>query len=273
MGMSAQIPDNLIRQLDEFTAEIYKALVTLNTQPEKIAVNRVQEMKKDLEIKAASLRNEIENVPDLSEEEDEAFMEQQMGKKLYQDLMSLLSNQEFNMKISASTNLSREFEFLMSMLDLGEEEAEEHADVPGSSVCSFAVSGKIPNSGIYNVTGHESEAIGFSDDTGGLTVEIYGKARGNDIAISILADEPKTGKYPWSVEGQIYIQSEDEDGNEIIQLQNYYEEGSIVIENVDPVGGYIEGSFEGLFFDDMEQSDEPVSVKGTFRVNHSESPY
>jgi hypothetical protein len=273
--LSSQIPDKLIKELDEFNAQIHKALVILNSLPEDKAISELAKMKKDLNEKAGSLSRKMNELPEPTEQQEEAFMEQQMGKKLYKDMMSLLSDPEFNEKILGSSSLSEEYEYLMVLMDLeGETEAESgEGGLPASVVCSFNVSSDIPNSGLYQVSGDEDNAMGFSDDAGGITIEIFGYAGENEIMISILADEAKPGKYVWTGEGQIYIQSQDEDGNEVIQLQNYHEEGSITLETVGPAGGRIIGSFQGLFFDDMEQTDEPVSVEGQFNVLHFESPY
>jgi hypothetical protein len=273
--VSAQIPARLISELDAYNEQIYKGLLILKDQPEEKAISELADIKKDLYAKAESLQGEMEKFPELTEEQDQAFMEQQMGKKLYQDMMNLLSDPQFNQKIAASSRLTHEFEELMLLLDLegGSSSESEDEALPESVVCSFTVSPDIPNSGQYQVSSEENNAMGFSDDDGGLTIEIFGNARGNEVLISIIADEASPGKYVWSAEGQIYIQSADEEGNEVIQLQNYHEEGFITLESIGPVGGRIKGSFQGLFFDDMEQTDEPVFVQGQFDVLHFESPY
>jgi len=266
----SQIPADLEKDLDSFNAEIYKALSILNSQPEDIALTQISDIKQNLHAKAESLYERLERIPEITPEQEQAFMQKQMEKPLYKDMMTLLSDRDFIQKISNSSRLSNEFEELMAFLDLGEEEIEEDLSLSAASACTFTVSPEIPNSGEYIVSSINNEAIGFSDDTGDLTIEIYGRAKGNEISISLIADEPKPGRYIWSGEGQIYIQSYNEDGNEIILLQNYHEEGYIEIDKIEGVGGKISGRFKGLFFDDLEQTDQPIKVEGEFTVLHIE---
>lgn len=274
VGLAAQIPAKLVTELDDFNAQVYKALVILNSLPEEKAISELAKMKNDLNKTAGALSRKMNELPEPTEQQEQAFMEQQMGKKLYKDMMSLLSDPEFNEKISGSASLTQEYEYLMLLMDLeGEDGTDSGDELPASVVCSFTVDAEIPNNGMYQVSGDDNNALGYSDDAGGISIEIFGEARGNEMMISIIADEAKPGKYVWTGEGQIYIQSADEDGNEVIQLQNYHEEGSITLESVGPPGGRIKGSFQGLFFDDMEQTEKPVSVKGQFNVLHFENPY
>lgn len=269
----AQIPASLEKEIDRYNEKVYEALMILNTEPEADALSQVIEIKKELRAESDRLLPKMEALPELSEEQEQAFMEKQMSKALYQKITDLFSDESYIQKVTGSPGLNKEFTELLEYFDLAASDKEKEPELSESLVCTFTVSPEIPNSGTYNVSANEGEALGYNDDTGSFTIEIYGKARGNDIGITMIADEGKPGKYTWSVEGQIYIQSEDDDGNEIIQLQNHHEDGYVSIESIDKNNGIVKGSFKGLFFDDMEQADQPVTVQGTFAVAYVDYPF
>lgn len=271
--LPGQIPQHLEKELDAYNSRIYDALKILNTLPEEEALIKVAKIKTELFEEGESLSKKLERLPDLSADEEASFTQRQMEKPLYKDMVALMSSEEFQNKLFQSEALSREYDELMILMDLEFDSETAASGVSNTNSCSFTVGPGIPNSGLYTVSAEEGEAMGFSDDAGGITIEIYGQARGHEIYISLIVDEAKVGKYNWSSEGQIYIQSQDEEGNEIIQLQNYHEEGFIEIENLGNSGEVIAGNFKGLFFDDMGNSEKPLPVEGNFRVTRMESPY
>ena len=121
----AQIPASLEREMDQYNEKIYKALVILNTEPEASAIPRVQEIKQQLAVDAQSLLPKLEAMDDLSEEQVQVYMDKQMTKPLFQNFMTLLSDQDFLQKMESSPGLLKEYTDLMVMMDLGASEEEE----------------------------------------------------------------------------------------------------------------------------------------------------
>ena len=111
------------------------------------------------------------------------------------------------------------------------------------------------------------------DAKGLLTSAKAQKAGQSKFGKAILSEEAKTGQQKWSMESQIIIQSWDEDQNEVIQMSNYYKEGSITFDVIEGVGGKVSGSFEGKFFDDTQATDQPVVVSGKFSVTRVNNVY
>ena len=126
-GTSAmtQIPASLEREMDQYHEKIYKALQILNTEPEASAISRVQEIKQQLEADTQSLLPKLEAMDDLSEEQVQVYMDKQMTKPLFQNFMTLLSDQDFLQKMESSPVLLKEYTDLMVLMDLGASEEEE----------------------------------------------------------------------------------------------------------------------------------------------------
>lgn len=124
----AQIPASLERELDQYNEKIYKALQILNTEQESAAISKVKGIKDGLAVDCESLLSKLEALPELSEEQDEAFMEKQIAKPLYQNLMILLSDPAFLQKMENSPALMKEYTELMVLMDLGASEEEEEME-------------------------------------------------------------------------------------------------------------------------------------------------
>lgn len=127
-SVMAQIPASLERELDQYNEKIYKALQILNSDQESTAISRVKGIKDELALDCQSLVSKMEALPELSEEQDEAFMEKQIAKPLYQNLMILLSDQDFLQKMENSPALLKEYTELMVFMDLGASEEEEEME-------------------------------------------------------------------------------------------------------------------------------------------------
>lgn len=125
----AQIPASLEREMDQYHEKIYKALEILNTEPEASAIPRVQEIKQQLLVDEQSLLPKLEAMNDLSEEQVQVYMDKQMTKPLFQNFMTLLSDQDFLQKMESSPGLLKEYTELMVMMDLGASEEEEEEEM------------------------------------------------------------------------------------------------------------------------------------------------
>lgn len=123
-----QIPASLEREMDQYHEKIYKALQILNTEPEVSAISRVREIKQQLEVDAQSLLPKLEAMDDLSEEQVQVYMDKQMTKPLFQNFMTLLSDQDFLQKMESSPGLLKEYTDLMVLMDLGASEEEEEME-------------------------------------------------------------------------------------------------------------------------------------------------
>lgn len=123
-----QIPASLEREMDQYHEKIYKALQILNTEPEASAISRVREIKQQLEVDAQSLLPKLEAMDDLSEEQVQVYMDKQMTKPLFQNFMTLLSDQDFLQKMESSPGLLKEYTDLMVLMDLGASEEEEEME-------------------------------------------------------------------------------------------------------------------------------------------------
>jgi hypothetical protein len=124
----AQIPASLEREMDQYHEKIYKALQILNTEPEASAISRAQEIKQELIVDSQSLLPKLEAMADLSEEQVQAYMDKQMTKPLFQNFMTLLSDQSFLQKMENSPALMKEYMELMVLMDLGASEEEEEME-------------------------------------------------------------------------------------------------------------------------------------------------
>ena len=272
ISVSAQVPKSIENDLDKLNEQVLTALKIISTKSENAAINSMAEMKPEIKAFSEALKSRINDLPEITDDEVDTFMEKQLSKQLYKDMMALMADASFNQKISQSTALKKEVEELLAFLDL-EDEAAEDEEAITEIVSTIQVANLIPNSGTYLVTAVEGEAFGAMDDAGYLLIEINGRSRGYEIMINILVDESKSGKQQWGTEGQIYIQCFDDSGNEILQLQNYHHEGYTIIDKWSSPGGIITGTFKGLFFDDMEQTEDPVPVEGKFTILHVEGSY
>jgi hypothetical protein len=261
---SAQIPSSLENELDNFNIEIYQALLLLKTETENDAVAKLATIKPELRARETSLLAKIDEYPEMSEEEEEAFDERQLSKPVYKNLVLLLNDNEFKKKVGSNERLQKEFDELMEIMNIGVDANEGDMKVAYDSSSGFYCSFKFPN-GTFDIIASQDESGAYIDDSGMLTVEVNGLTKGNYTSLLLMIEDVSTGKHKWNSDGQIYLQSDNEDGSEIVHLQNYREEGYIIIEQIND--NIVTGSFTGLFFDDNLESDKKVSVEGRFSVN------
>ena len=260
----AQIPASLEKEIDQYNTEIYEGLKLLKTQPEKDAIAELAILKPKLRAKAQSLLPRMNAVPEMSEVEEEAYLQEQMAKPIYKDLVVLLNDAEFKKKVSGNPALQKEFDDLMELMDMGHE--EETVALTDSQVCSFSVGKNSPNSGSYVVTALEGNAFAYDDTENELfIIEIIGD---NYIDIMLIIEEPITGKHTFSMEMQVAIDLSKNNGDDYISFDNYLEEGGgyIKIDRIDDVGGMVSGSFSGKFNDSSTDDDIPVQIEGKFTV-------
>lgn len=264
-NLFAQISSSLEKELNQFNEEVYKALEILNTQPENVAIPKVAVIKKELMVKAEALRPRLEALPDMTEEEEKAYLQKQMEKPVFKNLMALLSNEEFTRKITEHPKLQKEFDDLMELMDIGFAE-DEAAPRAGSPVCSFSIGSTSPISGTYLVTATEEEAFAYDDvENDQFVIEINGD---NFISVMLIIEKAVTGKHPFSMEMQVAIDISANGGEDYFTIDNYQENGGgyIQINRMDKVGGKVEGIFSGLFNDGSTDEDTPVKVEGSFSV-------
>ncbi|WP_430815651.1 hypothetical protein [Carboxylicivirga sp. RSCT41] len=121
----AQLPAALEKEYDQFNAQIYKAFQIMNSEPEAIAIKKVSEIKAELIKTSEKLFPKLNALPELTEKQENDFMQKTMSKPLYQDMMKLMADPVFIKKISNSPKLMAEFSELESLLDMGDNEEEE----------------------------------------------------------------------------------------------------------------------------------------------------
>jgi hypothetical protein len=261
----SQLPANLEKELIKFNSNIYDALKIIDTQNERDAVAKLEEIKPELRKEAESLSGKLDLIPDLSDDEEEAWIQRMSEQQVIGDLMVLLSNPEFLRKIESSQALQKEFNELMAMMDLVTSMEEVEA-LPGSTACSFVVGPGSPNSGSYVVNAPEDQAIAYDDsENDQFVIEIHGD---NYIDVIIILEKPVTGKHTFTMEMQVAIDISKNEGEEYFSFDNYLEEGGgyIQIDRLDGVGGIVSGSFSGQFNDSSTGDDTPVKIEGRFSV-------
>jgi hypothetical protein len=262
----SQLPASLEKELLMFNSDIYEALKIIDTQNEKEAVAKLSALKPQLRQSATSLSAKLSKVPDLSEAEEDAWMQRMMEKEVFKDMMALLSNPAYLQKIENSPILQREYEELMLLMDLDAGAEEDQPALTGSQVCSFVVGTGSPNSGSYVVSALEDEAFAYNDvENEQFVIEIHEE---NHIDIMLIIEKPTLGKHPFTMEMQVAIDLSKNDGDDYIGFDNYQEEGGgyIQMERIDDKGGMVSGSFSGLFNDSSTEDDKPVHIEGQFSV-------
>jgi hypothetical protein len=262
----SQVPAYLEKELIQFNSDIYDAFKIIDTQNEKDAVAKLALVKPKLMQQAVSLSAKISKIPDLSEAEEDAWVQRMMGNQLFQDMMAIMSNPSFLQKIENSQVLQKEFEELMAIMDMGTGSEEEQVTLSGSQVCSFVVGSGSPNSGSYVVSANEDETFAYNDvENEQFVIEIHGD---NFIDVMLIIEKPVPGKHTFTMEMQVAIDVSKNDGEEYFSFDNYQEEGGgyIQIDRIDGIGGIVSGSFTGKFNDSSRDDDTPVNIDGRFSV-------
>ena len=264
----SQIPVSVEREMDSFNKAILDALNILKDKSESVAVKEIADLMPGLIQKAESLNAKLDELPEPTKSQEDAFFARQKEKQLFKDLIALLSNEAFMSKINGNPALLKVYNELMEISDMGLESDNEEADIPYGMKerCAFTVGSGISNSGSYSITASDDEAFACMDGNNQFSVEIHGLSGSNEIDIILFIEEPKPGKYKWENEMQVIIQGYTTDGDAVLELSSYYNEGEIQFDRIDKVGGLVTGSFSGKFSDDSNQTDKPVNVQGRFNV-------
>ena len=262
----AQIPASLEKELVQFNSDIYDALKIIDTQNEKDAVAKLEQIKPRLMQLAESLSAKISKFPELSEAEDDAWIQRMMEYQVIKDMIALMSNPAFLQKLENSQVLQKEFEELMAIMDMGTDSEKEQITLSGSQVCSFTVGGGSPNSGNYVVNALEDEAYAYNDtENEQFVIEIHGD---NYIDVMLIIEKPVPGKHTFTMEMQVAIDISKNEGDDYFGFDNHQEEGGgyIQIDRMDGIGGIVSGSFSGQFNDGSTDDDRPVYIEGRFSV-------
>jgi hypothetical protein len=262
----SQLPASLEKELLMFNSDIYEALKIIDTQNENEAVAKLSTLKPQLIQSATSLSAKLSKLPDLSEAEDDAWVERMMEKQELTDMLALVSNTAFLKKIENSQVLQKEFEELMAIMDLGMSSQEEEASLSGSQVCSFTVGTGSPNSGTYIVSAQEDQAFAYKDIANEqFVIEMHGD---NYIDVMLIIEKPVLGKHTFTMEMQVAIDVSKNEGEDYFGFDNHQEEGGgqIQIDRIDDLGGIVSGSFSGQFNDSSTDDDRPVNIEGRFSV-------
>lgn len=261
-----QLPASLEKELLEFNTDVYEAMKLIQTNSEAEAVKAISTVKPQLSQKASSLSSKLNKIPDLSESQEEEWMQKMSEKQEIKNLMALLNDPEFLDKIENSRVLQQEFEELISLLDLEGGSEPEALALSGSQACAFKVGAGSPLSGSYVVNSMEEEAFAYMDtENDQFVIEIHGE---NYVDVMLIIEKPVTGKHPFSMEMQVAIDLSLDDGQDYFGFDNRYEEsgGYIQIDRLDEPGGIVSGSFHGVFNDSSTDEDKPVKVNGRFSV-------
>lgn len=262
----SQLPASLENELLSFNSAIYKALKVIDTRSEKDALAELARLKPQLMRQAESLSLKISKVPELSEAEEDAWLQRMMEKQEFKDMMALLSDPAFLQKIENSQLLQQEFDELMAIMDMGTDPKEEEASLSRVQVCTFTVGSGSPSSGTYVVEAQEDQAFAYLDtENDQFVIEIHGD---NYIDVILIIEKPVTGKHTFSMEMQVAIDVSKNEGDDYFGFDNYQEEGGgyIQIDRLDGIGGKVTGSFSGQFNDGSTEDDRPVHIEGSFSV-------
>ena len=270
--VSAQIPADMEKDMDNLNALFYKALKIIDVESEQEALNQLALIKPKIEAKVKAYADKWVGT-ELSDEDEITLGKKMLEKQLYKDMYALLGNPSFMSKIESSKALKNEYDVIMGYLDDEEEETTTSLPLSGSSVLSFSVNGAVPYAGNYSVKANSEQAFAHLDENNLFAVDISSTLNGGEFQFIILAEEAKTGTYKWTMESQILIQSWDDEQNERIKLSSYYNEGTITFDKTEGVGGKVTGSFKGKFFDDTQATDQPVNVTGSFSVTRIKNVY
>ena len=262
----SQLPATLEREMLQFNSDVYDALKLIQTNNEADAVKALSKVKPQLIEKASSLSSKLDKIPDLSESQEEEWMQSMLEKQEIKNLMALLSDPEFLGKIEKSRLLQKEFEELMSLLDLEGGSESETPALTGSQACTFKVGAGSPLSGSYVINAMEEEAFAYMDtENDQFVIEIHGE---NYVDVMLIIEKPVIGKHPFSMEMQVAIDLSLDEGQDYYGFDNRYEEsgGYIQIDRLDEPGGIVSGSFQGMFNDSSTEGDTPVDLNGRFSV-------
>ena len=265
---TAQIPHAMEKDMDNINEAIYEALVVIDTKSEAEALKQLAFLNPKIQVMVSVFEKKWGGT-ELSDEQEVDFGKKLLEKQLYKNLYALIAKPSFQSKIETSPAMKKQYGILMAYMDKGDSEEEIVSDPPvnsGSGALSFTVEGDVPYTGTYMVKGNKEETAAQIDDNNLFAVKVAGTLNGGEFQFVILAEKAIPGEHKWSMESQVIIQSWDEDQNEVIQLSNYYNEGSINFDKIEGVGGKVTGSFTGKFFDDTQATDQPVTVKGKFSV-------
>jgi hypothetical protein len=262
----SQVPASLEKELLSFNSDLYKALKVIDARSEKEAIAELAKLKPPLMQQAESLSVKISKLPELSEAEEDAWMQRMTEQQIFKDMMALLSDPAYLHKIENSQLLQKEFEELMAIMDIGTDPKEAQISLSGAQHCSFTVGSGSPNSGTYVVEAQEDQAFAYYDtENEQFVIEIHGD---NYIDVILILEKPATGRHPFSMEMQVAIDVSKNEGDDYFGFDNYQEEGGgyIQIDRLDDIGGTVVGSFGGQFNDGSTEEDRPVQIEGSFSV-------
>ena len=266
----SQLPVSVEREMDSFNKDILNALYILRDKNEDSAIREIEALKPGLIQKAKSLRAKLDAIPEFTKDQEDAFLAKQMEKQIFKDFMALYSNEAFQSKINGSPALLKAINEISEIEDFGmgswDEETESTNEM--KEVCTFTVGPGVPNNGNYAIRATEEDTFAGMDGNDQFLVEIHGLSGNNEIDLMLFIQEPKPGKYKWESESQVIIQCYTPDGDPVLELDSYYDEGEIQFDRIDKEGGRVSGSFNGKFFHGSD-SENPVTVTGKFNVTRT----
>lgn len=272
--LSAQLPNNLDKALDNYYLEIVKVYKIIEAEEIDVAIKKIDDLKPSIVQKAKIIAELIDDEPEYLEFIDsEEFDEFLLDKPYIKEIMAMMQNEAFTKKLMSSTELQTKIEEVESIIEAFTETDDDasidKSDLPSGVAFSITLNGSGKFSGSYPVTADFDEgAVAFIDDLEYLRIEIFGDYNGNEASASFFVENKGTGRQDWETEGHFIFELMDNDGEILLSLYGSEDMGYFDITKVEGPGGWVTGKIIGKCEDGNDDTGEIIPIRADFKVKY-----
>lgn len=281
-----QIPPNVEESMDAFYMGLLEVYKVIKEENEETALSKIEEMRPGLIENAKAYADAAEELEELRQDIPENEFEQLFQNKTYfQEMMALMSDEEFMTKYKSSPELQQRMEEIVNLINMNfggeEDDAEMYEDDFGygfeynDEVFTIEIGDNNNYSSSYTVMSNfEGGAIAYSqDDEDFSSVEIMGEVNGGEAMVTFFVYNTGPGKQEWSTDGHFVLEFVNEEGEVNVSLWGSEEMGYIQIQEFGDINEFITGSIVGECSDMAGDSDDVIPIKAKFQVRRIEMDY
>lgn len=231
------------------------------------AIAMMKKLHKDLSSEYGTLGSQLKSkMENMSEEDQKKWSENFFKKPYIKDFMEINMDSEFMSRIDKHPAMKKAFndlETVTGVFDLAEKENKVAA---GSFVNFTLTGGKYDGQAFSLSTDNLDLAEAFMEE-GLLKMEAEGFIENTQVGISFFIEGDKPINYQWT--GDYYLTLTLNDGEEELVLGGHSQNGSITVEKVENVGGWVTGKFAGKLLDETNPGTR-YHLNGTFKLRRTE---
>lgn len=259
----------LEKKIDKFYNDLIVGIKEVKSEKQdELAVAKLKKIKANLLPRAEQLQAEIENhINTLNDDQIQHWDDMLKDKPYNKEIFDLTFDIAFIERINRNTEFESAYN---DIIDLSDKvmEVEFAEPVDPSSQCSVTLNGGRFKNQIFNLPPSGMKSAEAFSDQGEFVFDIEGYSGKNLIGISFITGNDKPGVYKWK--GEYSLTLTYFDGTNELVLGGHQEKGSVTLKQVEEIGGWVSGEFEGKL--QPEESKQMVEVKGTFKVRRNIGP-